>query len=186
MTNRRILISAVVASIVVVLGTAAWFMFRAPASTTGAPIGITLLVNLRPHVEVTQGTPLTFELSIGSSRSSAGFDIGSRWWPWHELVRLEIAGSEGAIRWPLARVGTPRTRPVGRGSDGRPSVTEDTLAVARLEAGQHVHTVTFASGPEETASISPERIVFAACWRRRSGYCGDGEAALCHLQRRTW
>ncbi len=154
MTRRRLLVLVLLAAIGAGLAIVARSVLRRPRPTTSARPGLTLLINLRPSVEVAPRTPLVFELSLGSSPSSRGFDIGSRWKPWHALVRLEGTGG-GAIPWPLARLGAPRSMHVGRDAEGRPAVTVDTSAVARLEAGRHVHTVTFAAGPEETAGIKP-------------------------------
>lgn len=162
MTARRILVSTAGVILAAVLGTVAWLTLRAPASNPASRPGLTLLVNLRPDVEMTPGTPVMFELSLGSSPSSSSFEIGSRWRSWDALVRLEEAGSGNGPSWPLTRVGASRSVHVVRDPDGRPSVTEDTSAVAHLEAGQHVHTVTFAAGPDETAGIKPGAYQFRA------------------------
>jgi hypothetical protein len=154
-TRRRFFALVLLAAIGTGLAIVASSVLRRSSPPTAGRPGLTLLVNLRPLVAVTPGTPLVFELSLGSSPSSAGFDVGSRWRPWHALVRLEAASGKGAIPWQLAKVGAPRSMHIGRDKDGRPEVTQGTSAVARLEAGRHVHTVTFAAGPEETARIKP-------------------------------
>jgi hypothetical protein len=159
-TKRRILMSSTVAIVAASCLVTAWWWLRAPGTPSASRPGLTLLVNLRPHVEMTPGTPVVFEVSLGSGVSSPSVEVGSRWRPWHALVRLEETGGSGGS-WPLTRM-RPRSVHLIRGTDGRLSVMENTLAVAQLEAGRHVHTVTFGAGPDETAGIKPGTYRFRA------------------------
>jgi hypothetical protein len=125
--------------------------------------GLTVLVNYRPRVDVVPGTPLVFQLSIGSSASSASLRVGSRLRPWHTLLRLEGIDSRGrTLSWPSARAGSPRSIQVIRGPDGKPKFREFDISVARLEAGRHVHTAILAAGPDETAAVAPGTYRFRA------------------------
>lgn len=160
MTVRRIMIWAAVVIMAAALSSVAWLTLRAPSANPAARPGLTLLVNLRPHVEMTPGTPVVVELSLGSSPSAPSLDVGSRWRPWHSLVRLEEVGGDG-VSWPLTRRSS-RSVHIVRDTNGRPSVTVDTTAVAHLEAGRHVHTVTFGAAPDETAGLKPGTYRFRA------------------------
>lgn len=153
--NRRKFLAVGLPVAIGALSIVTWFGWLASSEGQRAGPGLTLLVNLRPSIEVTPGTPLLFELSLGSSPSSAGLDIGSRWRPWHELMYLEAVDEEADMPYALVPAAMPRSIHLGRDRDGRPSVTDDATDIAHLEAGRHVHTVTFAAGPEETAKIKP-------------------------------
>jgi hypothetical protein len=144
----------VVVATIVVLCAGAWWLWPDSRSAPNRP-GLTLLVNARSRIELTPGTPLELELSLGSSRSSSGFDVGSRFRPWNEFVRVEAIAGEATMPFRLVRVGPPRSVHVLRKIDGSPTVTEDSRAVAHLERGRHVHTVTFVAAPEQTAAAHP-------------------------------
>jgi hypothetical protein len=131
----------------------AWFIWRPAASVESPRLGLTLLVNQQSRVEITAGTPLVFELSLGSRSSAPAFTVGTRWHPWHTLGRIENADAS-ALPWALTKVGQ-RSLHVVRQADGRQEVTVDSGAVAQLEAGRHVHTLTWAAGPEDTSRITP-------------------------------
>jgi hypothetical protein len=173
MTTRRVLFGASALVVTLAIG-ASWLIWRRSGPPAAHP-GLTLLVNLHPHVEITPGTPLLFEVSVGSSPSAPGFDIGSRWRPWHSLVRLEPADGS-AIPWRTAQAGVPRSVHMRRAADGSPEVTEDAPVVAHLEAGRDVHIVTFAARPGDTASIKPGtyglRAVLQTPWWLRWGWTG--------------
>lgn len=125
--------------------------------------GLTVLVNHRPRIEILPGTPLVFQLSLGSSASSESFRVGSRLRPWHTLLRLEGTDrSGGRLSWPMSRVGSPRSIHVIREPNGRPRMNEEASSVARLEAGRRVHTVILAAGPDATAAIAPGTYRFRA------------------------
>lgn len=153
---RRILVSIGAGMLLAtVVFTSAWWLLRVLTSAPESRPGLTLLVNMRAHIEMTPGTPLVFELSLGSSPLSPRFDVGSRWRPWHALVRIEDAVGGGSVTWPMMRVGPPRSIRMFLDTASGASVTESTSAVAHLDAGRYVHTVTLAAGPDETAEIEP-------------------------------
>jgi hypothetical protein len=143
---------------VLLLGVAAigWIVWRARPEARAEPLGLTVLVNHGSRVEVTPGTPLFFEVSITNSPSSGAQALGSRWRPWYRLIRLEGSGQAG-MPWRLSRAGPPRSLRVVRTPDGRPEMKTDTepSAVARLEAGRQVYTVTEVASPEAAAGVRP-------------------------------
>jgi Bacterial transcriptional activator domain len=130
------------------------FVARRQGSAPAAKPGVTLLVNRQPRVHIAPGTPLLFELSVSSSPTLTVSSVGSRLRPWHDLLVLEVVGAT-ATPWPVVRIGTPRSVHVAREANGRHRVTPEVSPVARLDGGQYVHTVTFASGPEQTATMAP-------------------------------
>lgn len=137
-------------------------VFGSRANPAARP-GVTVLVNHRARVEIVPGTPLVFQLSIGSSASSASMRVGSRLRPWHTLLRLEGIDSSGrTLSWPSGRAGSPRSTHVIRGPNARPTVSEFDVSVARLETGRHVHTAMLAAGPDETAAVAPGLYRFRA------------------------
>ena len=149
---RRTLILILLVS-VVALSAIGWFMGRGAVPAESRRLGLTLLVNQQPHVEMSPGTPLIFELSLGSSSSAPAFDVGSRWRPWYTLARIE---NVDASVFPSAMTSAGhRSVHFVRQADGRQDVSVDQTAIARLEAGRHVHTLTLAAAPEETSRISP-------------------------------
>lgn len=152
MTRRRAIVTALVAVIVIAL-TGAWLIWRTPAQAESPRLGLSLLVNRQPRVEVTPGTPLIFELSLGSGSSVPAFDVGSRWRPWATLGRIEQVETRSAP-WVFTKVGE-RSVHVTRQPDGRQLVTMDAGATARFEGGRHVHTVVWAIAPEDTSRIEP-------------------------------
>ncbi|HUE89217.1 MAG TPA: tetratricopeptide repeat protein [Vicinamibacterales bacterium] len=146
----------VIALLLAAVTVCAWIVWRSSPATPAASLGLTLLVNHRPHLEVTPGTPLYFEVSITSSRSAGSITIGSRWRPWHRLVRLEASALTG-MPWALTSAGPPRAMSITRSGDERPEVvvTPDPPAVAHLEAGRQVYTVTQVASPEAMANVRP-------------------------------
>jgi hypothetical protein len=152
--KRRIVSIALLAAIAAVAAVLLFAIAPSTATKTVRP-GLTLLVNQRTQTEILPGTPLLFDVSLGSSPSSAPFDVGDRWRPWHSLVRLEQVPTEQTVPWTLVRVGPPRSIHFVRDNDGQPALTEDSSSAARLEAGRHVHTVTFAAAPNDTGRIKP-------------------------------
>ena len=152
MTRRRFIPVVLLIGVAGVL-TFAWFVRRSSAPVESPRLGLTLLVNRQARVQITPGTPLIFELSLASSSSVPAFDLGSGWRPWYTLGRIESADTR-ALPGALTRVGQ-RSVHVVRRTDGRQEVTVDAGVIARLEAGRHVHTVTWAAGPEETSRIPP-------------------------------
>ena len=73
------------------------------------------------------------------------------------------------------------------GKESTDIVTEDSAAVARLEAGRHVHTVTFAAGPDETSRIKPGtyqfRAVLDCVGRAQSNPCTKPCTSVVHARR---
>jgi hypothetical protein len=134
-------------------GVVVWLMRRDRSDDAG--VGLTLLVNHGTRAEVTPGTPLFFEISLTSGPSSGDVAIGSRWRPWHRLVRLEASGA--GMPWALTMAGTPRSLSVVRTADARPEITiqADSSPVAHLDAGRHVYTLTQVASPEATAAVRP-------------------------------
>lgn len=152
MTRRRVIVTTLLGGVVVAL-TIAWWVWRTPALAESPRLGLSLLVNGQPRVEITPGTPLIFELSLGSSPSVPVFDVGSRWRPWSTLGRIEQEETSSAP-WAFTKVGE-RSVHLARQPDGRQSVTMDSGAIARFEDGRHVHTVIWAVGPEDTSRVQP-------------------------------
>jgi hypothetical protein len=132
-----------------------WMVWRRPPAQA-RPLGLTLLVNHGSHVEVTPGTPLVFEASITSSPFSEPTSIGSRWRPWHRLVRLE-ASSRTGMPWTLAAGGPPRSLTAVRTTEGRPEIRTDPepSSVAHLEGGRQVYTLAQIASPEAMANVRP-------------------------------
>ena len=171
---RLVIVGTAILVVLVILVT--WFARRSVAPPA-AGLGLTLLVNLRPHIEITPGTPLSIELALGSATSSARLEIGNRWRPWYELVRLETFGGEGTAPLTFSRAEPPRSMHVTHDGEGRPNVSHELSSGAVLEAGRHVHTVQFVAAPEETAQLKPGRYYvrgiletpfwFVAGWRGR-------------------
>jgi len=151
-TRRRVIVTMLVGGVAMAL-TSAWWVWRTSALAESPRLGLSLLVNRQPRVEVTPGTPLIFELSLGSGSSVPAFDVGSRWRPWSTLGRIEQVATPSAP-WVFTKVGA-RSVHVTRESDGRQSVTMDSGATARFEDGRHVHTVIWAVAPEDTSRIQP-------------------------------
>jgi len=150
---RRIGILALIAALAAALTIAAWLgPHRVNPNAATARLGLTLLVNRRAVVEMSPGTPLRFEASLVSASGVPPFSVGSRWKPWHQLIRLEAARVGETLPWPLPRPGPARTMEM---IEGRPSITHEPAAVAHLVAGRQVHTVTFASSPEDTVNLPP-------------------------------
>jgi hypothetical protein len=178
MTRRGALFGAGLATAAVL----ALVIWLAPGRSRSTPRpGLTLLVNMRTRVEVTPGTPLVFDLSIGSGPSSPAFTVGSRWGAWHTLLRLEEAAANGPVPWVLTLVGPPRSLHMGLDSARRPEVTTDASLVARLEGGRHLHSVTLAAAPDVTARIPPGtyrlRAVLETPFWLRWGWRGRVESA---------
>jgi hypothetical protein len=111
-------------------------------------------VNGAARVELTPGTPLVLEVSLGSGPRDPARSVGSRLRPWHALIRL-VAADGGAPPWRVERMGEPRSLAVLPDAENRLQVGAETGPVARLEAGRRVHTVGFAAGPEATAALPP-------------------------------
>lgn len=152
MKRRRLMATALAGGVAIAL-TSAWCVLRTPAVTRSPRLGLTLLVNRQARAEIVPGTPLVFELSLGSGAPVPVFSVGSRWRPWSTLGRIENVGTRSAP-WALTRVGE-RSVHVMRQSDGRQSVTMDSAAVARFEDGRHVHTIVWAVGPEDSSRVQP-------------------------------
>ena len=130
-----------------------WSVWRNATAAASPRLGLTLLVNRGTRVEIVAGTPLVFELSLVGSPSGTAFDVGNRWRPWHTLARIESAGP-GTLPWALDKAGQ-RSLHVARQGVGRQEVTVGSENIARLDAGRHVHTVTWSAGPEATSRIPP-------------------------------
>ena len=150
--KRRRLVTALVGGVVIAL-TSAWCVLRTPAVARSPRLGLTLLVNRQARAEIVPGTPLVFELSLGSGASGPVFSVGSRWRRWSTLGRIENVETRSAP-WVLTKVGE-RSVHVVRQPDGRQSVTMDSEAVARFEGGRHVHTVIWTVGPEDSSRVQP-------------------------------
>jgi hypothetical protein len=133
--------------------TSVWCAWRAPVLPEPPRLGLSLLVNGQSHVEVTPGTPLVFELSLGSSAFAPAFDVGSRWRPWSTLGRVEHEATR-TMPWALTKVGE-RSVHVTRRPDGRQSVTMGSGAIARFEDGREVYTAVWTLAPEDSSRIGP-------------------------------
>jgi hypothetical protein len=150
--HRRKMLLTLVGGVGVAL-TSVWCAWRAPAPAGPPRLGLSLLVNGQSHVEITPGTPLVFELSLGSNAFVPAFDVGSRWRPWSTLGRVEHEETR-SMPWALTKVGE-RSVHVTRRPDGRRSVTMDWGAVARFEDGRQVYTAVWTLAPEDSSRIGP-------------------------------
>jgi len=151
-TRRRLIAMLLLVTVGAALAIT-WVVWRTAASVASHRLGLTLLVNRQSRVEITSGTPLIFELSLGSSPSAPAFNVGSHWRPWYTLVRIENLDAR-AFPSALTKVGQRSVHMV-RQADGRQEVTVDSTAIAGLEAGRHVHTLTWVAGPDETSRLQP-------------------------------
>jgi hypothetical protein len=153
MPTPRHLATVAIALLLAGVAIIGWMIRRGPSEHAG--LGLTLLVNRGTRAEVTPATPLFFEVSITSARSSDAFPLGSRWRPWHRLVRLEASGAE--MPWTLTVAGSPRSLSVVGSADARPEIVVEIepSPVAHLEAGRQVYTVTHVASPEAMAAVRP-------------------------------
>ncbi len=182
---RRTLVVMATAALVLVGLTGAWLAWPAASAPANPGLGLTLLVNLQSRVEITPGTPVAIDLSLGSSRSAPSLQVGSRRQPWHTLVRLEDVEASQGVASRMTRIGPPRSVHVVSQPDGRPAMTRDAPDVAHLEAGRHVHTVSYVIEPEAAAALTPGTHRFRAVletptwllwgWRGRAV---SGDAAI--------
>jgi hypothetical protein len=140
-------------TLAVAMALVAWAAWSDRATRQDGRLALTLRVNLQSRTEIVPGAPLVFDVTLTSSPSSAGFTVGSRWRPWHELIRLE--DPHGRLSWPLTPLGLPRSLSRARQTDGRPSVTTHSSPIARLESGRHVHVATQAAVADVTTTLRP-------------------------------
>jgi hypothetical protein len=151
--KRPVAAVALLLAVIVIVG---WLAWQNRPAVHPDSLGVTLLVNHHPRVELTPGTPLYFEMSITSHPTSPATSLGSRWRPWHRLVRLEASGRAG-MPWAVASAGPPRALTLVRTADGRPEIrtTTEPSAVVHLEQGRQVYTVTEVASPEAMKDIRP-------------------------------
>jgi hypothetical protein len=180
---RRIGVLALVAALAAAVTIAAWLAAHRVNPSVAIPrLGLTLLVNRRANVELSPGTPLRFEASLVGAADVAAFSVGSRWKPWHQQIRLEAARVGETLPWPLPQPDSARTMEV---IEGRPRMTDEPAAVAHLVESRQVHTATFASSPEDTATLQPGtyriRAVFSTPFWQLWGWRGravSGEVTI--------
>jgi hypothetical protein len=149
---RRLTLTIVVVALGV-LAAAAWFLARRTSIDDSPRVGLTLVVNRQRLVEITPGTPIVFELSIGSSNEAPAFELGSRWRPWHALARLESL--EGGGLHANAVSAGHRSLHLESHADGKSELRMVAGSVARLEAGRYVHTIIWTAAPENTSALAP-------------------------------
>jgi hypothetical protein len=150
--SRRVAIGLVT---VAAVGGACLLYSRISASRHARPPGLTLLVNHSTRTEITPGTPLSMQVSISNGPNDSPLRIGSRWRGWHRLIWLERVGSSEPLPWRASPEGEPRSLEIATDAEGRPGAKRRTGPVAQLDRGRFVHTVTFAAGPADTASLAP-------------------------------
>jgi hypothetical protein len=152
-------------------GLLAWFVLGRQTPRRGP--NLDLQVNLRNNLEVSPGTPLTFDVVLSAGRAVPRTSVGGRWRSWSDLVRLEL--SDGTtIPWTLERVAV-RTADVIK-ADGQVLVEEAEARIALIEGSRYLHVMTLSVGPDATTNVGGRtfhvRAVLETPWWMFTGWRG--------------